>query len=141
MFSLKPGDSPPRVNNTSLIECYDSTNQTFRYIYALWSSTSFKYAIADTVMTDENTITIDLDTTKLNHIVFEFTGQKLIVWANGISRKTHNRPSLGSFSNIKIGAKEVGIVSLYNRDLSKGEIVEHFIENHVKNFTDDEVLI
>lgn len=141
LVSLKRGDSPPKANNQSVIECYDLINQTLHYIFFKWTTTSFEYAITDMIMTPENTITIDLDTSQFYHIAFEHVGNKLILWLNGISRKTHNNITLGGVSDFKIGAKQVGIVSLYNRELNKGEIIEHFVENHVKNFTDDVVLI
>ena len=35
---------------------------------------------------------------------------------------------------------EIGILSIYNRQLSKPELIQHFIDYHVSNFTDDEVL-
>ena len=36
---------------------------------------------------------------------------------------------------------EIGILSIYNRRLSKSEFIQHFIDYHVPNFTNGEVLI
>ena len=36
---------------------------------------------------------------------------------------------------------EIGMLSIYNRRLSKSEFIQHFIDYHVPNFTDDELLI
>ena len=45
-----------------------------------------------------------------------------------------------TYVNIYSGM-EIGILSIYNRRLSKSEFIQHFIDYHVPNFTDDEVLI
>ena len=45
-------------------------------------------------------------------------------------------------TNVSISAPvQIGILSIYNRQLSKPELIQHFIDYHVPNFTDDEVLI
>ena len=45
-------------------------------------------------------------------------------------------------TNISISAPaQIGILSIYNRQLSKPELIQHFIDYHVSNFTNDEVLI
>ena len=46
-------------------------------------------------------ISIDIDTTQFNHIAFEYVGNKLTVWVNGKSRKSHNI-DLGNLSSISI---------------------------------------
>ena len=81
----------------------------------------------------------DINTNKLNHFTLEYNNNSLIVWANGVSRKTHtsNLPSLGG---IRLYTNFYGVVSLYERELSKLEIVEHYVKYHVKAFTNDEVL-
>jgi hypothetical protein len=140
LFSVRPGDSPPLSNNETTILFINPINHSIPFIRTTWTSTSFKYSITHNVINFGNTTTFDLDTTQLNHIAFEYVGTKLTVWINGMSRKTHNTV-LGGIFGIRMGVKELGILSLYGRELNKGEIVEHFIENHVKNFTDDEVLI
>ena len=112
------------------------------YIIIRWAKGVFKYTISpvSTDTSDGNTTEFNLDTTQLNHIAFEYLGNnKLTVWINGMQKKQHNL-ILGSLSHIIVGVKELGILSLYNRDLNKAEIVQHFIDNHVENFTNDEVL-
>ena len=78
--------------------------------------------------------------TQFNHIAFEYVGNKLTLWINGKSRKSHN-VDLDKLSDITLDVHQVGVVSLYNRELSKTEIAEHFVEYQVKNFSNDEVLI
>lgn len=141
LFSVKPGQTPPLNNNRTTLEFFNQADRTITFITTMWTSTSFKYAITRDVMTDDNAIIIDMDITQLNHITFEYVGNKLTVWINGLSRKTHTNTALGKIAGIRIGVKQLGILSLYNRELNKGEIIEHYIENHVKNFTNDEVLI
>ena len=102
-----------------------------------WSTGTFKYAITDAV----KTTSIDIDATQFNHIGFQYVENKLTLWVNGKSRKSHN-VDLGELSDIRLDpVHQLGIVSLYNRKLSKSEIGEHFVEYQVKNFTNDEVLI
>jgi hypothetical protein len=140
LFSAKPGASPPTVDNISNITVVNPANQRTNYIKTKWTAASFKYAITRGDMTPENTTTLDVDTTVFNHIAFEYVGTRLTVWLNGESRKTHNI-DLGNLSSVVMGVKELGILSIYNKDLSKAEIIQHYIDHHVGNFTNDEVLI
>jgi hypothetical protein len=141
LFSAKPGE-PLNLNETTISFYNPISNISDTVIKTMWTSTSFKYAILVNrdVMNPGNTTTFNLDTTQLNHITFEYVGTKLTVWVNGMSRKTHNT-TLNSIFSIRMVVRKLGILSLYTRELNKVEIIEHFIENHVKNFTDDEVLI
>ena len=81
-----------------------------------------------------------MDTTQFMHMAFEYVGNKLTVWVNGKSRKSHN-VDLGDLTMISMDVNQLGVLSLYSRELSKTEVAEHFVEYQVKNFTDDEVLI
>ena len=89
---------------------------------------------------NQNAISIDMDTTQLNHIAFEYVGNKLTVWVNGKSRKSHTI-NLDDLNAISMDIDQLGVLSLYNRELSKTEVAEHFVEYQVKNFSNDEVLI
>ena len=120
--------------NNSLLS-FTTANQTSISIFMRWTSGIFTYAINGT-----NATSIDIDTTQFNHIAFEYVGNKLTLWINGKSRKSHNI-DLGSLSEILLDVHQLGVVSLYNRELSKAEIAEHFVEYQVKNFSNDEVLI
>ena len=55
-------------------------------------------------------------------------------------RKSHN-VDLDDLSRIRMNVNQLGVLSLYNRELSKTEVAEHFVEYQVKNFSNDEVLI
>lgn len=132
---------PDQVNNIdSMMSFYKSTGQIFTYISIRWTPGIFKYAITKDVMNARNTIEFKVDTTQLNHIAFEYMGSKLVLWINGMQKRQHNNLTLGNITNIRTEVKELGILSLYNRDLNKMEIIQHFIDHHVENFTNDEVL-
>ena len=101
-----------------------------------WSSGTFNYEMPNQI----DRISIDMDTTQLNHIAFEYVGNKLTVWVNGKSRKSHTI-NLDDINAISLDIDQLGVLSLYNRELSKTEVAEHFVEYQVKNFSNDEVLI
>ena len=140
LFSARPGESPPKDENYSVVTFYNPINLASKYLATEWTADSFKYAITDDVMTRKNAIAHNIDTSQLNHIAIEYTGSKLCVWVNGIQKEMHN-VSLGDLSVISMGVKKLGIISLYSRNLNKQEIVQHFVDHHVENFTNDEVLI
>ena len=62
------------------------------------------------------------------------------MWLNGMQKDMLDTV-LGVMHDIIMDVEELGILSLYNRNLSKQEIVQHFVDHHVQNFTDNEVLI
>ena len=84
---------------------------------------------------------VNIDTTKFNHIGVEYMQNKFLIWVNGEIKVSVKNVVLGNMNNITSEIKEMGIFSLYNRDLNKAEMVQHFVDYHVMNFTNDEVLI
>ena len=134
LFSVKPFSK----YHFSSITC-EQADGTRNFIKMSWESGAFKYIITNDIGARPN-IPIELNTSRFNHIAFEYAGNKLTLWANGKSRKMHD-VDLGSIFRIDADLGELGILSTYSRDLSKFEIAEHFVEYHVKNFTEDEVLI
>ena len=105
-------------------------------LFLEWSSGTFNYEMPNQI----DRISIDIDTTQFNHIAFEYVGNKLTVWVNGKSRKSYNI-DLSDLSSISMNVDQLGVLSLYSRELSKTEVAEHFVEYQVKNFSNDEVLI
>ena len=105
-------------------------------LFLEWSSETFNYEMPNQI----DRISIDIDTTQFNHIAFEYVGNKLTVWVYGKSRKSHNI-DLGNLSSIPMNVNQLGVLSLYGRELSKTEVAEHFVEYQVKSFSNDEVLI
>ena len=129
LFSAKPNLSSS-INRSNLGFGNNSS------LFLEWSSGTFNYEMSNYI----DRISIDIDTTQFNHINFEYVGNKLTVWVNGKSRKSHN-VYLGDLSTIAMNVNQLGVLSLYDRELSKTEVAEHFVEYQVKNFTNDEVLI
>ena len=132
LFSAKL--KKPLTLNTFALYFLDA-NQRLMYIFMRWSSGTFTYTLPN-----QNETSIDVDTTQFIHMAFEYVGNKLTLWINGKSRKSHN-VDLGELSDIRITVEQLGVVSLYDRELSKTEVAEHFVEYQVKNFSNDEVLI
>jgi hypothetical protein len=132
LFSAKLGSGPRltlQITNTG------------HNIIAMLESGTFKYAITDDFNNSRNGIAFNVDTTQVNHIVFEYAGGKLIVWLNGVHKRMHTT-NLVKLSNLRIaGSGKLGIFSLYSRDLNTMEIIQHFVDHHVDNFTNDSVLI
>ena len=114
---------------------FTDANQRLWSVVMNWSSGTFTYTLPN-----QNATSIDVDTTQFIHMAFEYVGNKLTVWVNGKSRKSHN-VDLDDLSRIRMNVNQLGVLSLYSRELSKTEVAEHFVEYQVKNFTDDEVLI
>ena len=132
LFSAKL-DEPPTIDFFGL--SFTDANQRIWPINMRWSSGTFTY-----ILPNQNATSIDVDTTQFIHMAFEYVGNKLTVWVNGKSRKSHN-VDLDKLSIISLNVQQLGVLSLYSRELSKTEVAEHFVEYQVKNFTDDEVLI
>ena len=109
LFSAK-FEEPLPSNNSALI--FTTANQTLMFIYMMWHTGTFKYAITDTVLTNQNAISIDIDTTEFNHIAFEYVRNKLTLWVNGKSRKSHN-VDLGELSDIRIDVQQLGVLRGY----------------------------
>ena len=130
LFSAKP--NLPSGNNRSYLGF--GTNSS---LFLDWSSGTFNYEMPNQI----DRISIDIDTTQFNHIAFEYVGNKLTFWINGKSRKSYNI-DLPDLSSISINADQLGVLSLYDRELSKTEVAEHFVEYQVKNFSNNaQVLI
>ena len=128
LFSAKP--NPSLHTDRSFIGFGNNSSLFFE-----WSSGTFTYTLPN-----QNVISIVIDTTQFNHFTFEYVRNKLTVWVNGKSRKSHNI-NLGNLSSLSMNIEQLSVLSIYNRELSKTEVAEHFVEYQVKNFSNDEVLI
>lgn len=133
LFSAKPHDPPSHLNDITL-NFAEQVPGVRDNIVISWSQNTFTYTISG-----QNPTSIEIDTSELNHFAFEYSGEKLIVWKNGVKTNTHTNLSLSNFLNMLIGSNFIGAVAIFNRELSKQEIVEHFVEFHVKPFTTNEV--
>ena len=129
LFSAKP--NPSSGINRSYLGFGNNSS-----LFLEWSSGTFNYEMPNQI----DRISVDIDTTQFNHIAFEYVGNKFTVWVNGKSRKSYNI-DLSDLSSISMNVDQLGVLSLYSRELSKTEVAEHFVEYQVKNFSNDEVLI
>ena len=74
------------------------------------------------------------------HVSIEYVDNRLCFWVNGVLKDSYRSLNLQLLS-IELSVPKLGILSFYNRNLGKPEIVQHFIDYQVKNFTNDKVLI
>ena len=70
-----------------------------------WSSGTFNYEMPNQI----DRISIDIDTTQFNHCAFEYVGNKLTVWVNGKSTKSHN-VNFGDLSSISMNVDQLGVL-------------------------------
>ena len=135
-FSVKLGDEYPRLN------LQISTKESNLVLMVLIENNVVKYAITEDVNNSRNAAMIRTDTSRFIHLAFRYENNKLTAWLNGESRRETENVTLNRLYKVSIGGSgDLGILSIYDRSLQKQEIVQHFIDYHVKNFTDDEVLI
>ena len=75
------------INNSALI--FTTANQTLMFIYMVRSSGTFKYAVTDTVMTNQNATLIGIDTTQFNHIDFEYILEINLLFGLMVNQENH----------------------------------------------------
>ena len=81
------------------------------------------------------------DLSSLNHYSIEYVDNKLCIWINGEQKDVYRTESLTALRGISLNIHQLGIFTFYEKNLNKQEIIQHFIEYHVSNFTNDEVLL
>ena len=140
LFSVRPGN-PLSAYSDTIITFFNTDNRVPTYIIISWALDEFKYTISNDIGANSNNgISINVNTAQLNHIGFQCLTSKINMWLNGKLIEQHN-VNFNRLLNIRVGGRDLGIISLYDRDLTKMEMVQHFIDHHVENFTNDEVLI
>ena len=83
LFSVKP-DSPPSSTNDIMVNFREHAPGIHNSIVMLWSQNTFTYVISG-----QDPVNIETDISVLNHFAFEYADRRLVVWINGMSRKTH----------------------------------------------------
>jgi hypothetical protein len=136
----KPGETPAMLDNGSIFT-FIKSKSILNHIMTRWVGNRFEYAITDTIMLPENTDSFEIDPSRLNTIAFTYERNKLMIWLNGLPKKTKVNLDLGGLHYFRVGVRELGILSLYDRVLNRWEIGEYYVEHYVENFTNDEVLI
>ena len=88
-----------------------------------------------------------INPSQLNHLSIGCKSNKISLringkpWLNDFNTGKNNDLRNIYIGNLISGTVSLGIVSLYDRCLSKPEFIQHFIDYHVPNFTNGEVLI
>ena len=85
-------------------------------------------------------IIFNLDPKRLNHISIGCELGTISFRVNGRLMSNHNTNLNIHIRQVTMTFERLGILPLYERHLSKSEIIQYFIDYHVANFTNDEVL-
>ena len=147
---FNPPNTMPAPWNLSFSAVIPNTSSTFSLqvnpvtrsrIEMLWNVDGLTFVIYDIHGQIEYTSSVSgLLQQDFHHVSIEYADSKLCFWVNGVQKIAYRSLNLKLLS-IELSVPKLGILSFYNRNLNKQEIVQHFIDNHVKNFTNDEVLI
>ena len=135
-------------NNLIVLSLHSKDNIT-RYIHLSSSLNKskiiFKYGI---IKSDNTSLTPLMETfypinpKQLIHISVVCATKTITLRVNGKPWRDYKPNRNHELRNVTISfPTQIGILSIYNRQLSKPELIQHFIDYHVPNFTDDEVLI
>ena len=147
---FSPPNTMPAPWNLSFSAVIPNTLSTFwlqvnpvtrSRIEMLWNVDGLTFVIYDIHGQIEYTSSVSgLLQQDFHHVSIEYVDSKLCFWVNGVQKIAYRSLNLKLLS-IELSVQKLGILSFYNRNLNKQEIVQHFIDYHVKNFTNDEVLI
>ena len=144
-----PPNTIPAPWNLSFSAVIPNTVSTFLFqvnpvarsrIEMLWNVGGLTFVIYDIHGQIEDTIMSKGSPQDFHHVSIEYVDNRLCFWVNGELKGSYRSLNLQLLS-IELSVPKLGILSFYNRNVGKPEIVQHFIDYHVKNFTNDEVLI
>ena len=129
------------IPNTASTLTFQVNPVTRSHIEILWNVDGLTFVIYDIHRQIEYTRSVSgLSKQDFHHLSIEYIDNKLCFWVNGVQEIAYRSLNLKLVS-IELGVPKLGILSFYNRNLNKQEIVQHFIDNHVQHFTNNEVLI
>ena len=147
---FNPPNTMPAPRNLSFSAVIPNTLSTFwlqvnpvtrSRIEMLWNVDGLTFVIYDIHGQIEYTSSVSgLLQQDFHHVSIEHVDSKLCFLVNGVQKIAYRSLNLKLLS-IELSVPKLGILSFYNRNLNKQEIVQHFIDYHVQNFTNDEVLI
>ena len=129
------------IPNTTSTFWFQVNPSVRSWIEMLWNVDGLTFVIYDIRGQLEYTSSVSgLSQQDFHHVSIEYVDNKLCFWVNGVQEIVYRSLNL-QLLLIELSVPKLGILSFYNRDLNKHEIVQHFIDHHVQNFTNDEVLI
>ena len=147
---FNPPNTIPAPWNISFSAVIPNTTSTFLFqvnpvtrsrIEMLWNVDGLTFVIYNIHGQIEYTGSVSgLSQQDFNHVSINYVDDKLYFWVNGVQKIAYRSLNLKLLS-IELSVPKLGILTFYNRDLHKNEIIQHFIDYHVKNFTNDKVLI
>ena len=127
----------PNTVSTFLFQVNPSVRSRMRMF---WNVGGLTFVIYDIHGDVEYTIMSKGSPQDFQHVSIEYVDNRLCFWVNGVLKDSYRSLNLQLLS-IELSVQKLGTLSFYNRNLGKPEIVQHFIDHHVKNFTNDKVLI
>ena len=129
------------ISNTASTLTFQVNPVTRSHLEILWNVDGLTFVIYDIHRQIEYTRSVSgLSQQDFHHVSIEYVDNKLCFWVNGVQEIAYRSLNLKLLS-IELSVPKLGIFSFYNRNLNKQEIVQHFIDYHVENVTNDEVLI
>ena len=129
---MKPGYAPGPLGLNMLIFISNSSNLIMKW----FGGNNFQIHSIDLA----NYSTFSMDSSKLNSIALTFDENKLNMWINGEQFRSRTIQFI-ELNEIKVMVQTLGILSFYNRVLTKAEIIQHYIDNHVENWTNHIILL
>ena len=100
----------------------------------LWNVDGMTFVIYDIYGQIEYTGSVSgLSQQDLHHGSIEYVDRKLCFWVNGVQEIAYRSLNLKLLS-IELSVPKLGILSFYNRNLNKQEIVQHFMDYYVQKF-------
>ena len=144
-----PPNTIPAPRNLSFSAVIPNTVSTFWFqvnpvarsrIEMFWNVGGLTFVIYDIHGQIEDTIMSKGLPQDFHHVSIEYVDNRLCFWVNSELKDSYRSLNLQLLS-IELSVPKLGILSFYNRNVGKPEIVQHFIDYHVQNFTNDEVII
>ena len=138
LFSAKPVGNGS--NNVAYL-AFKNNEDRWIALNIRWNTDSVSLNVLNPSQKTIFSTTIPLDVTILNHFSIEYVEDKLRFWINGEQKDVFMTQDLMNLHGITMNIEQLGILSFYGRNLNKQEIIQHFVQQHVSNFTDHEVLL
>ena len=137
LFSAKPGNGSNNV--TSL--AFKNNEGRWIALNIRWNTNSVSLNVLNPSQETIFSTTIPLDVTILNHFSIEYVEDKLFFWINGEQKDVFRTQDLVNLLGITMNIEQLGALSFYEKNLNEFEIIQHFVQWHVTNFSRHKVLL
>jgi len=131
IFSANPGNPEESQRSRTMLD-FDQ-NKTLKFE---WDETSFTHKIKQNqrILAEK---TVKVNTDEFHHFAFTYANRIFTFYLDGEKLKEHNAPSFNQLVTIILGFAKMGLLHFYDRKLKEMEIVEHFVDFHLENFTNN----